>query len=204
MTQTSPAELARQFAPPARQLEELTETVDPSNSAPPMLKLAFLTGRTAGLVASLLHNADETEVAYQQHALQILHDVAEQLVAATGSALSDTGIRVPVLHGHCLAKVHLDDAERAWLCFRPYAGNDVPETLPCELEGDHGGPHAACGQMGGEVQWWVHWTLRSSEVSEHRACPATQPNTDPSDPNEVELCLLYSGHPGRHSYAIGA
>lgn len=86
MTQISPGELGRRFEPAAQQLLELTEPLSDVERQPPVLRLAALSGRTAQLVAFLLRNTDEGQVASAQHNLQILHDVAEQTVLDAGGA----------------------------------------------------------------------------------------------------------------------
>jgi hypothetical protein len=193
-------ELARRFGPLADDMQALTEPL-PRDSGIPAARLAALTGDTAHLVGFLLRNTHEGRPDIARHNLRILHDLAGQLMAATRAAIADCDARVPMLHGHCLAKVQLDDAQREWLMFRPYGGNEVPAVLSCELEADHGGPHAANAQMGNEIEWWAHWTLLASEITTHRHCDATQASTDRLNP--LDICMLYAGHPGRHSFVIG-
>jgi hypothetical protein len=203
MTVTSPGELGRQFEPLAEKLHALTKPLS-RDALPAALRLAVLTGETAQLVGYVLRNTGEGRVDSARHNLQILHDLAEKLTVTTRAALADCAVRIPVLHGRCLAKVQLDDAEREWLEFRPYAANEVPPTLSCDLEADHPGPHASNAQQGDRIEWWVHWTLRASEITQQRACGAEKANTNPAAPEETDICLLYAGHAGRHSFDIGA
>lgn len=60
------------------------------------------------------------------------------------------------------------------------------------------------GQQAGDTEWWVHWTLSASEIMECQRCPAETVERHQFDPTEpADFCLLYSGHPGRHSYEWG-
>lgn len=165
--------------------------------------LAALTSEIARLVALLLRNDGEGQIASAQHHLRMSHDPAQRLVATSRAALTHFEAELPALRGRCLAKIHLDGAEREWLPLRPYAGNEVPESLSCELEGGHPEPHAANGQMGNKAEWWVHWTVQASEIVGHRRCRTERTKADQMDLNETDLCLLYAHHPGRHSFAIG-
>jgi hypothetical protein len=203
MTEASVGEFGRQFKLPAEALHDLTSSM-PSISAVPALQMASLTGEMAHLVGYLLRNTDEGQIDSARHNLLIVHDVVERLAAATQAAMADCDARLPVLHGRCLAKVQLDEAEREWLMPRPYAGNVVPAVLRCELNAEHPHAHAANGQMGNDIQWWVRWTPLASEIAAYRGCEAEQASPNPIDPTDREPCLLYAGHPGRHSFAIGA
>jgi hypothetical protein len=203
---SSSGDLSRQLEPLAEKVQALTGPAPTTfdTGTPALLRLAPLAGETLHLAAYLLGNADHGRTDSARYNLQILHDVAERLVATTREALGDYDGDVPRLHGRCLASVQLDDAERQWLAFRPYRANEVPAELTCELEAGHPDPHAACGQLGNGVEWWKHWTLRAGEITQHRPCGAEIPNTDPNDKlNETEVCLLYADHPGRHSFHIG-
>jgi hypothetical protein len=98
----------------------------------------------------------------------------------------------------CLARIHLGDEEVAWLSTRPLRAHQVDRKLRCELEMGHPGAHAAMGQQGDGVAWWVQWNMSASEVVETAMCPAESDEADNFD--EHDPCLLYEGHPGRHSF----
>jgi hypothetical protein len=53
------------------------------------------------------------------------------------------------------------------------------------------------GQQG-DVEWWVRWTLDAFEIVEQAACPAEGKVTN--EFGEPAICLLFDGHPGRHSF----
>jgi len=205
MTEFSPGELALQFELLAVQLKELTGSLAGTSESggSPVLRLAVLTADVSGLVAYLLHNADQGALDGARYNLQVLHSLSEEMVTAVRAALADCDARIPARHGHCLARVQLDSAEREWLEFRPAAANEVPASLSCDLESGHPGSHGANAQMGDGVEWWIHWTLRASEIVERKGCWAETPDPKPYAPDEVDVCLLYAGHPGRHSFALG-
>ncbi|BFU47407.1 hypothetical protein KRMM14A1004_56440 [Krasilnikovia sp. MM14-A1004] len=46
----------------------------------------------------------------------------------------------------------------------------------------------------------MRWTLSASEIREVNICPAALSEVDELG-NET-ICLLFAGHPGRHSYEI--
>ena len=74
----------------------------------------------------------------------------------------------------------------------------------CQLEFRHDGPHADLGQQSDEVEWWVRWTLTSSAVEQLTACAAVHEETgEHGEPAEEVVCLLFEGHPGRHSFDLG-
>jgi hypothetical protein len=199
--ETSPRELLRQFGPLADLLQTLTEPLSPDEGSP-ALRLAALTGKTARLVAFVLHNFDEGQMDSARHNLPILLDLAERLVTTTRAAMVECDARTSTLDGRCLAKVQLADAEREWLESRPNAANQVPASLTCDLEAKHSGSHAANAQMS-DVEWWVHWTLFASEITSHVGCGAEMSSRDPDNLDKVNVCLLYANHPGKHSFAIG-
>lgn len=58
--------------------------------------------------------------------------------------------------------------------------------------------YAALGQQGDGVEWWVRWTLDAFEVVEQHICPAEGGVVN--EFGERDICLLYEGHPGRHSF----
>ncbi|WP_173074950.1 hypothetical protein [Phytohabitans rumicis] len=101
----------------------------------------------------------------------------------------------------CLARIRLGDDEVGWLSTRPLAAHVVEDDLYCELEMGHPGPHATMGQQGYKIAWWVRWTLSASEIVETTMCPAESDEVDQL--GEHDLCLLYQGHPGRHSFEYG-
>jgi hypothetical protein len=154
MAVISAGELAQQFKPLAAQLKEVTGPLAgggaPGTSS--VLRLAVHTADVSELVAYLLRNFHEGALDSARRNLQIMHDLSEAMVAATRAALADCDARIPARHGHCLASVQLDDAEREWLRFRPFACNEVPEALSCDLEGGHPGSHAANAQIGNDVE----------------------------------------------------
>jgi len=68
------------------------------------------------------------------------------------------------------------------------------------LEYRHNGPHAALGQQDGETEWWVRWTFTCSSIDQVTACAAAR--DEPGEPREGDPCLLFEGHPGRHSFDL--
>lgn len=100
----------------------------------------------------------------------------------------------------CLARVQLGDDEVTWLSTRPFAAHEVRKKPGCDLEMGHPGPHAALGQQGDKIEWWVRWTLSASEIVETTICPVE--GDEPDEYDERDPCLLYKGHPGRHSFEL--
>jgi hypothetical protein len=100
----------------------------------------------------------------------------------------------------CPARVELGDMQVRWLDSRPRGTNVAEHHYDCDLENGHDGPHASLGQHGDKTEWWIYWTLSASEIREVSACPAIQPERDQN--GEEVLCLLFEGHPGRHSFEI--
>jgi hypothetical protein len=100
----------------------------------------------------------------------------------------------------CPARVELGDVQVAWLNERPSGANVAEPRHYCDLEVGHDGPHADLGQPGTETEWWVYWTLSTSEIREVNGCPTVRP--EPDQRGEQVLCLLFEDHPGRHSYEL--
>ncbi len=100
----------------------------------------------------------------------------------------------------CPARIELSNAQVAWLEARPFGGHMVPARRYCALEVGHPGPHAALGQQGDGVEWWVCWSLSASEIVETTICPAVR--DEPDDYGEDVVCLLHVHHPGRHSFEL--
>jgi hypothetical protein len=73
----------------------------------------------------------------------------------------------------------------------------VRRHYECHLEFRHDGAHAELGQQSDVIEWWIRWTLSSSTVDQVAACP-----TATIEPEEDIACLLFEGHPGRHSYEL--
>jgi hypothetical protein len=100
----------------------------------------------------------------------------------------------------CPARIELSDFQVRWLKRRPYALSHVRRHHDCQLEYRHDGPHGDLGQQSDEVEWWVRWTLTSSAVDQVMACTASCGEQE--DPADETTCLLFEGHPGRHSYDL--
>jgi hypothetical protein len=100
----------------------------------------------------------------------------------------------------CPARIELSDFQVHWLKRRPYALSQVRRYHECQLEYRHDGPHGDPGQHNEEVEWWVRWTLTSSAVEQVLACPAVC--AGPDEPVDEDSCLLFEGHPGRHSFDL--
>jgi hypothetical protein len=100
----------------------------------------------------------------------------------------------------CPARIELSDFQILWLRRRPYAAHPVRSHNECQLEFRHNGPHGALGQQSDEIEWWVRWTLTSSAVDQVTACAAVQ--DEPDEPQGEDCCLLFDGHPGRHSFDL--
>ncbi len=83
---------------------------------------------------------------------------------------------------------------------RPYATHHVRRHHECRLEFRHDGPHGDVGQQSHEVEWWIRWTLTSSAIEQVGACPTV--HEESGDPPEEVACLLFEGHPGRHSFDL--
>lgn len=109
-------------------------------------------------------------------------------------------IVVILLGDRCPARIELSDVQVHWLKRRPYAAHQVRRHHDCSLEFRHDGPHAALGQQGHEIEWWLRWTLIASAVEQVNACPTPRDESD--DPSEEVPCLLFEGHPGRHSFQL--
>ena len=104
----------------------------------------------------------------------------------------------------CPARIELSDLQLLWLKQRPCATLQARRHHECQLEFRHDGPHADLGQQSDEVEWWVRWTLTSSAVEQLTACAAVHEETgEHGEPAEEVVCLLFEGHPGRHSFDLG-
>ncbi|MCA2211488.1 hypothetical protein [Jidongwangia harbinensis] len=100
----------------------------------------------------------------------------------------------------CPARIELSDLQVFWLRRRPFAALQVRRHHDCQLEFRHDGAHGDLGQRSDKVEWWVRWTLTSSAVEQGTACAAVDDDTEESA-GEV-VCLLFEGHPGRHSFDL--
>ncbi len=203
----APDDLYRLLEPLAGQLGELVEGwtggLGYHDRLPSNLRLAVLASDVLQTVLHIQRNLVERDSVFLGRNLQNLPGLAEQLTAATRAAHVEFHLPLPARHGHCLATVHLDDTEREWLALRPFAANEVPAELTCALEAGHADPHAANAQMGDGVEWWVRWTLRAFEIVQLTGCQVERANTDPTSLEKTDVCLLYTEHPGRHSFDIG-
>jgi hypothetical protein len=101
----------------------------------------------------------------------------------------------------CVARVVLTDDQVAWLDARPHGAHEVRAQPCCALENGHRGPHAAMGQQANRVEWWIRWTLQASEIVETHICPVEN-DTIVNAHGEHDPCLLFNGHPGRHSFEL--
>jgi hypothetical protein len=113
----------------------------------------------------------------------------------------------------CDARVVVIDDQVRWLDSRPYAAHQVNAFPYCALEAGHPGPHSALGQRGDGVEWWLRWTRDAladagagrrpevAEIVETHICPA-ESETIINAHGEPDICLLYEGHPGRHSFEL--
>jgi hypothetical protein len=108
---------------------------------------------------------------------------------------------VPSLGERCPARLELSDSQVAWLKRRPYGLRPVRRLYECRLEFRHDGPHGDLGQQSDELEWWIRWTLTSSTVDQVTACPVGC--DDLGESSEDAVCLLFDGHPGRHSFDLG-
>lgn len=201
MTASLPQDIGQQMQPLAEKLQAIARPLAGDDTSSAARHLAPFPGQIAKLVAYVLRNVGESESDNARYNLRILHDLAERLTATTRSALAEHDEPLPKLHGHCIARVALDETEVEWLSVRPYAAHEVKSTLYCDLEAGHAGTHAALGQQGNQIEWWVLWTLRAFEIVERQVCAAEAPG-DLDDGEDREICLLYAGHPGRHSFEI--
>jgi len=110
------------------------------------------------------------------------------------------GDAVFLLGEWCPALIELSDAQVFWLRRRPSAIQPVRRHHECRLEYRHDGPHGDICQQGEEVEWWVRWTLTSSAIDQVTACPVSR--AEPEEPHDDLTCVLFEGHPGRHSYDL--
>ena len=100
----------------------------------------------------------------------------------------------------CPARIELSDFQVLWLRRRPCAAHQARRHHECRLEYRHDGPHGDLGQRSDDVEWWIRWTLTSSAVEQVTACPTIR--DEPEEPREDVDCLLFEGHPGRHSFDL--
>jgi hypothetical protein len=106
----------------------------------------------------------------------------------------------------CPSPTDLDDAEVAWFDSLPAAAHQMVQRLWCELEADHPGRHAALAQSQDtgqredgdpEVNHWAWWdSAGNREIMTGASCPETSYEEDP----EGSLCMLPTGHVGRHLF----
>jgi hypothetical protein len=96
----------------------------------------------------------------------------------------------------CPAEIELSANQLAWLAELPIPAHSLKPELTCDLDQGHDGPHASLGQHSGDTEWWVRWTLHSSEISPFEACPSVRVSGD----EDEDSCLLFEGHPGSHLY----
>ena len=87
-----------------------------------------------------------------------------------------------------------------WLKRRPFAVQPVRRDHECRLEFRHPGPHGALGQQCDDIEWWIRWTMSSSTVEQVAACPGV--SKEPDETDDDDACLLFEGHPGRHSFDL--
>ncbi|HEY7272210.1 MAG TPA: hypothetical protein VH502_05715 [Actinoplanes sp.] len=95
----------------------------------------------------------------------------------------------------CAARTDLDPAAVLWLLDRPACTHFFIDIPMCELEAGHDGPHAAFGQQCDEAELWIRWEGNPPQIRETPRCPY-----DDGD----AVCLLFAGHPGRHSFELEA
>jgi hypothetical protein len=100
----------------------------------------------------------------------------------------------------CPARIELSDFQVLWLRRRPFAAQPARPDHECQLEFRHPGPHGALGQQCDDIEWWVRWTMTSSTVEQVAACPGV--SEEPGDAQDDDACLLFEGHPGRHSFDL--
>jgi hypothetical protein len=103
----------------------------------------------------------------------------------------------------CAIRVVVTDDQVRWLDSRPHAAHEVKAYPECDLAAGHPGPHAALGQQGIGVEWWLRWTTQTSEpeIVETHICPV-ESATLVNEFGEHEPCLLFEGHPGLHSFEL--
>ena len=93
-------------------------------------------------------------------------------------------------------KVDLDPAQVLWLLDRPTAAYALIDIPKCELEDGHDGPHAAMGQHCDDVEWWIRWDAAAPQIVAAQLCP------EDDEDDEDEVCLLFAGHTGHHSFEL--
>ena len=123
-------------------------------------------------------------------------------------AMTDMAATAGVRRVLCPAEIHLTVAEQQQLDGLPRGSSEVPWTLGCALDVGHDEDHHVeaqstdlneDGQLG-DI-WWIRWNDRGlREIAVLPPCPITQSHRDRPD---RDLCLLFDGHPGRHSFLPG-
>mgnify|MGYP001097578793 CR=1 FL=1 len=93
----------------------------------------------------------------------------------------------------CATKVDLDPAQILWLLDRPTAAHSLIDIPCCELEDGHDEPHAAMGQQCDDLEWWIRWERAAPWIVPAQLCPAD---------DEAEVCILFAGHLGHHSFEL--
>lgn len=100
-----------------------------------------------------------------------------------------------------------------WLERDPRRFHEAERYQQCELEREHSGQHAAnvqdahaehyrFEQKTGLLRLWARWSETPGDYSIVQAdgCPAVRSHHGPSpDDEDVGECLLFVGHPGRHT-----
>jgi ParB family chromosome partitioning protein len=108
----------------------------------------------------------------------------------------------------CRAITWLTGAGMAWLERDPQRFHEVEQLQRCGLEVGHPGPHAAhvqdagaehydCERRTGVLALWAWWSDDPEECHLRPAdtCPVTRPGGQAC---QLDACLLFAGHPGRH------
>lgn len=102
----------------------------------------------------------------------------------------------------CPEQTTLTSDERAQLEKLPDGAHELENDVPCELQKDHQGSHAALGQICGadENGWWLVWSPGTRELAYRESCPARSqvPDVD----GDVALCQLAVKHSGAHSFLL--
>lgn len=117
-------------------------------------------------------------------------------------------------HQQCPAEVQLSEATVEWLELDPRRFHEVEKGRKCDLEHGHSGQHSAhvqdahaehyqLEQRTGLLHLWAWWSVEPDDyrITPAAGCPAIRPHKNaPSDAfEEVNECLLFAGHGGRHT-----
>jgi hypothetical protein len=116
-------------------------------------------------------------------------------------------------HHRCPAYTKLSQATVEYLERDPRRFHKAERHQQCELERDHGDRHAAhvqdahaeyykFEQEAGLLHLWMRWgdTPDEYRIVTADGCPAARPRRGaPPDDQDVDECLLFTGHPGRHT-----